>query len=104
MSGARQNPYCVLAQEDLDGRITATGITFSISDSIRQIAFYSGIGSNRTNTKVKWVILTYFTFVRLPVLSHNISGTVAFLLMIPCRELHDAKLFLQSGNFCVLVR
>jgi general stress protein 26 len=45
-SGDYKNQYCVLAQEDLDGRLTAAVITPSKSDGIRQLTFCSGIGSN----------------------------------------------------------
>ena len=45
-SGEYKNQYCVLAQEDLDGRITAAVITPSKSDGIRQLMFCSGVESN----------------------------------------------------------
>jgi general stress protein 26 len=45
-SGTYQNQYCVLAQEDLDGRLTAAVITPSKSDGIKHITFCSGVGSN----------------------------------------------------------
>ena len=45
-SGAYNNQYCVLAQQDLDGRLTAAVITASRSDGIKQITFCSGVGSN----------------------------------------------------------
>lgn len=45
-SGKYNNQYCVLAQEDLDGRITAAVITASKADGIKQITFCSGISSN----------------------------------------------------------
>ena len=46
VSGEYKNQFCVLAQEDLDGRITAAVITASKSDGIRQLTFCSGLGSN----------------------------------------------------------
>lgn len=45
-SGTYKNQYCVLAQEDLDGRITAAVITASRADGIKLVYFCSGIGSN----------------------------------------------------------
>ena len=45
-SGAYTNQYCVLAQEDLDGRLTAAVITASKAVGIEQINFCSGLGSN----------------------------------------------------------
>jgi len=45
-SGTYNNQFCVLAQEDLDGRITAAVITASNADGIKQINFCSGIESN----------------------------------------------------------
>ena len=45
-AGVYQNQYCVLAQEDLDGRLTAAVITASKSDGLKQVTFCSGIGSN----------------------------------------------------------
>ena len=45
-SGAYNNQYCVLAQEDLDGRLTAAAITASKAEGIREITFCSGVGSN----------------------------------------------------------
>jgi len=45
-SGTYKNQYCVLAQEDLDGRLTAAVITASRADGIKQITFCSSIGSN----------------------------------------------------------
>jgi len=45
-SGAYKNQYCVLAQEDLDGRLTAAVITASKADGIKRITFCSGLGSN----------------------------------------------------------
>jgi general stress protein 26 len=45
-SGTSKNQYCVLAQEDLDCRLTAAVITPSKSDGIRQLTFCSSIGSN----------------------------------------------------------
>jgi general stress protein 26 len=45
-SGEYKNQYCVLAQEDTDGRLTAAVITPSKADGIRQLTFCSGIGSN----------------------------------------------------------
>lgn len=44
--GTDKNKYCVLAQEDLDGRLTAAVITASKADGIKQVYFCSGIGSN----------------------------------------------------------
>lgn len=44
--GAYANQFCVLAQEDLDGRLTAAVITASRSDGIQQLTFCSGVGSN----------------------------------------------------------
>jgi len=44
--GTYNNQYCVLAQEDLDGRITAAVITASKADGIKSVNFCSGIGSN----------------------------------------------------------
>ena len=41
-----KNQYCVLAQEDMYGRMTAAVITPSKSDGIRQLTFCSGIGGN----------------------------------------------------------
>jgi len=45
-AGEYENQYCVLAQEDLDGRLTAAVITPSKSDGIRQLTFCSSITSN----------------------------------------------------------
>ena len=45
-SGEYKNQYCVLAQEDLDGRLTAAVITPSKADGIRQLTFCSGFESN----------------------------------------------------------
>ena len=45
-SGSYKNQYCVLAQEDLDGRLTAAVITASKTDGIRSVTFCSGLGSN----------------------------------------------------------
>ena len=45
-SGKYENQYCVLAQEDLDGRITAAVITAAKADGIREITFCSGVDSN----------------------------------------------------------
>ena len=45
-SGTYKNQYCVLAQEDLDGRLTAAVITASRADGIKSVNFCSGIGSN----------------------------------------------------------
>lgn len=45
-SSTYQNPYCVLAQEDLDGRLTAAVITAAKADGITQVTFCSGIDSN----------------------------------------------------------
>ena len=45
-SGEYKSQYCVLAQEDLDGRLTAAVITPSKSDGIRQLTFCSGTESN----------------------------------------------------------
>ena len=45
-SGTYKNQYCVLAQEDLDGHITAAVITAAKSDGIKQVTFCSGIDSN----------------------------------------------------------
>ncbi len=47
-SGTYNNQYCVLAQEDLDGRLTVAVITAAKSDGIKQINFCSGINSNWT--------------------------------------------------------
>jgi len=41
-----KNQYCVLAQEDMDGRLTAAVITPSKADGIRQLTFCSGMESN----------------------------------------------------------
>ncbi|MCL2719379.1 MAG: pyridoxamine 5'-phosphate oxidase family protein [Lachnospiraceae bacterium] len=40
------NQYCVLAQEDLDGRITAAVITPAKAEGIKEITFCSGVDSN----------------------------------------------------------
>jgi len=45
-SGTYNNQYCVLAQEDLDGRLTAAVITASKADGIKSVNFCSGIESN----------------------------------------------------------
>jgi len=45
-SGKYENQYCVLAQEDFDGRITAAVITASRADGIRQLTFCSSPDSN----------------------------------------------------------
>ena len=45
-SGASAHKYCVLAQEDLDGRLTAAVITPSKADGIKTVNFCSGKGSN----------------------------------------------------------
>ena len=48
-SGEDKNQYCVLAQEDLDGRLTAAVITPSISDgygSLRSAPVSEVIGRN----------------------------------------------------------
>ena len=45
-SGTYKNQYCVLAQEDLDGRLTAAVITAAKSDGIKEVTFCSGIDSN----------------------------------------------------------
>jgi len=45
-SGEYKNQYCVLAQEDLDGRLTAAVITASKADGIEHVYFCSGVGSN----------------------------------------------------------
>ena len=45
-SGKYENQYCVLAQEDFDGRLTAAVITASRADGIKQLTFCSGLGSN----------------------------------------------------------
>ncbi len=45
-NGTYANQYCVLAQEDLDGRLTAAVITASKADGIRQVIFCSGLDSN----------------------------------------------------------
>ncbi len=45
-SGTYKNQYCVLAQEDLDGNLTAAVITASKADGIKQLTFCSGLGSN----------------------------------------------------------
>ena len=45
-AGEYKEQYCVLAQEDLDGRITAAVITASKSEGIKQLTFCSGLGSN----------------------------------------------------------
>jgi general stress protein 26 len=45
-SGTYKNQYCVLAQEDLDGRLTAAVITAAKADGIERINFCSGITSN----------------------------------------------------------
>lgn len=44
--GAYKDQYCILAQEDLDGRLTAAVITAAKAEGIRQINFCSGIDSN----------------------------------------------------------
>jgi len=43
--GTYNNQYCVLAQEDLDGQITAAVITASKTDGIKTVNFCSGVGS-----------------------------------------------------------
>jgi general stress protein 26 len=45
-SGTDSRQYCVLAQEDLDGRITAAVITAAKADGIKHIYLCSGINSN----------------------------------------------------------
>ena len=45
-SGTYNNQYCVLAQEDLDGHLTAAVITPAKSDGIKKITFCSGLKSN----------------------------------------------------------
>lgn len=45
-SGTYKNQYCVLAQEDLDGRLTAAVITAASANGIKQINFCSGVNSN----------------------------------------------------------
>ena len=45
-SGEYKDQYCVLAQEDTDGRLTAAVITPSTADGIRQLTFCSGTQSN----------------------------------------------------------
>ena len=46
-SGANDNQYCVLAQEDTDGRLTASVITPARADGIREVTFCTGLGSNK---------------------------------------------------------
>ena len=48
-SGEYKNQYCVLAQEDLDGHLTAAVITPSKSDGIRQLTFCSGTSDTQSN-------------------------------------------------------
>ena len=45
--GTYNNQYCVLAQEDLDGRLTASVITPSKSEGIKWITFCTGLDSNK---------------------------------------------------------
>ena len=45
-SGTYKNQFCVLAQEDLDGRITAAVITASKAEGIKSVNFCSGVDSN----------------------------------------------------------
>ncbi|MCL2052374.1 MAG: pyridoxamine 5'-phosphate oxidase family protein [Lachnospiraceae bacterium] len=45
-AGEYKNQYCVLAQEDLDGCLTAAVITPSKADGMNQLTFCSGVGSN----------------------------------------------------------
>ncbi|MCL2047238.1 MAG: pyridoxamine 5'-phosphate oxidase family protein [Defluviitaleaceae bacterium] len=45
-SGEYKNQHCVLAQEDLDGRVTAAVITPSRANGIGQLTFCSGVESN----------------------------------------------------------
>jgi len=44
--GDYEDAYCVLAQEDLDGRLTAAVITAASADGIKHVNFCSGIRSN----------------------------------------------------------
>jgi len=41
------NQYCVLAQEETDGRLTASVVTPAKSDGIQWISFCTGLGSNK---------------------------------------------------------
>ena len=45
--GENNDHYCVLAQEDVDGLLTASVITASKSDGIKWINFCTGIGGNK---------------------------------------------------------
>jgi general stress protein 26 len=42
------NQYCILAQEDTDGLLTASVITPAKSDGIKWITFCTGLGSNKS--------------------------------------------------------
>ena len=42
-----KNQYCILAQEDLDGRLTASVITPAKADGIAWVTFCTGLGSNK---------------------------------------------------------
>jgi len=46
--GVNNDHYCVLAQEDVDGMLTASVITASKSDGIQWINFCTGLGSNKS--------------------------------------------------------
>jgi len=39
--------YCVLAQEDLDGRLTASVVTAARAEGLKWITFGTGLGSNK---------------------------------------------------------
>ena len=45
--GAYDNQYCVLAQEDNDGRLTASAITPAKTEGITWITFCTGLESNK---------------------------------------------------------
>lgn len=47
--GGSENLHCVLAQEDTDGRLTASVITPAKADGIRQITFCTGLNANTSN-------------------------------------------------------
>ncbi|MCL2402345.1 MAG: pyridoxamine 5'-phosphate oxidase family protein [Oscillospiraceae bacterium] len=45
--GTYNNQYCVLAQEDMDGQLTAAVITPAKSEGIKWITFCTGLDSNK---------------------------------------------------------
>lgn len=46
--GEYNNQFCVLAQENLDGRLTASAITPAKADGIEWLTFCTGLGSNKS--------------------------------------------------------